>query len=157
ADWFYEVRWEPRPAPAIGSDRIANGEPGCWLILADRSGVGEALGNALQQRGDRCRLVYHLESGASPNGANEDTVPPAIGADDPAGFQRLFDAIAATTKLPLLGVVQLWTLDAGSVEKPTIRDLETAQALGCGSTIHLLRVLADRTDLGGARLWLVTR
>jgi len=154
ADWFYEVRWEPRPTPEIGPGGGANGDPGCWLILADRSGVGEALGNALEQRGDRCHLIYHPESAGSADEMNGD---PALRTPDADGFRRLFDVTAARTGLPLRGVVHLWSLDARAGEDLTVTELERAQAIGCGSTISLLRSMADRSNLRGARLWLVTR
>jgi len=47
AEWFYTPSWR-RTAPPTALRPI---EPACWLLLVDDCGVGEAMANALRQRG----------------------------------------------------------------------------------------------------------
>ena len=57
----------------------------------------------------------------------------------------------------MAGVVNLWGLDAPPPEGLAIPALESAQALTCGSTLHLVQALARLDNAHPPRLWLVTR
>jgi len=91
---LYRLRWRP-VGPAIRATRCAGDR---WLVLADRSGWGEAIGRWLVADGAECRLIYR--DAANPGGG----VP---ARDDAAGIADLLAAHA-----PLRGVLHLWALDS---------------------------------------------
>ncbi|MBW4615278.1 MAG: type I polyketide synthase [Desmonostoc vinosum HA7617-LM4] len=146
-DWLYEVSWQPRPRQLT---QITAHEPGSWLILADSWGVGQALAHLLQQRGQSCSLVY---AGNSYQVKEPGTW--SINPSNPADFERLLQEVVGTSKLPLKGVVHLWSLEVRLNSELTIPLLEKIQVLGCGSTLHLVQALAN--SQASPRLWLVTR
>jgi malonyl CoA-acyl carrier protein transacylase len=146
-DWLYEVSWQPK---ARVLTQISAQEPGSWMILADGWGVGQALAALLQERGESCFLVYP--------GDSYQVQEPGIwnvNPSNPADFERLFQEVVGTNKLPLKGVVHLWSLEAGLASELTIPSIQNIQVLGCASTLHLVQALASR--LASPRLWLVTR
>jgi acyl transferase domain-containing protein/acyl-CoA synthetase (AMP-forming)/AMP-acid ligase II/acyl carrier protein len=49
-DCGYALQWEPQPRTSAAS----NSQPGTWLLLLDRGGVGTALAGALESRGATC-------------------------------------------------------------------------------------------------------
>lgn len=62
-DWFYDVSW-PTKARAPGQEEArADAASGAWLLLSDRSGVGEALAERLRARGQSCTLLPANEAG----------------------------------------------------------------------------------------------
>ncbi|AUB35345.1 Non-ribosomal peptide synthetase component F [Nostoc flagelliforme CCNUN1] len=146
-DWLYEVSWQPKPRQLT---QISAQEPGSWLILADKRGVGQALAHLLQEQGESCFLVY-------PGEGYEVKQPGtwSVNPSNPADFERLFQEVVGTNKLPLKGVVHLWSLEAGLTSELTVPLIEKIQVLGCASTLHLVQALASR--LASPRLWLVTR
>jgi acyl transferase domain-containing protein/acyl carrier protein len=110
-------------------------DPGSWLLLADRGGVGVALASLLRERGETCVTVFADEAG-SPQ------------------LDRIFRDEWKSNGAPRRGVVHLWSLDAPAAEETTLASLDAAHALGCVSALHLVRALVAS---GGPRLWLVTR
>jgi acyl transferase domain-containing protein/SAM-dependent methyltransferase len=133
-DCIYRIDWQP--APPLVNTATASAESGCWLVLAGRHGrLGLALAEALEGRGQRCRLI-----------------------DDPQGLRGQLDAFAAEIEVsgvPLRGVVHL-----SSPHLPCDREVEADMlAAGaeaeCSAALTLACALAGRTD--GARLWIVTR
>lgn len=147
-DWLYEVKWQPKPRQLTD---ISFQEPGSWLIFADRGGVGQALAHLLEERGQSCLLVY---TGDAYQVKEPGTW--SVNPTSPEDFERLFQEAVSTIKLPLRGVVHLWSEDA-QLAPLTIPSLDATQVLGCGSTLHLVQALADRPELAFSRLWLVTR
>ncbi|NJN88524.1 MAG: SDR family NAD(P)-dependent oxidoreductase, partial [Leptolyngbyaceae cyanobacterium SL_7_1] len=141
-DWrssLYERAWIPQPPlPPMVS------QPRHWLIFADRS-IGVNLAERLHQRGDRCTLVFQ----ATQDEPDQDfTIPP----DRPEAYERIVQSIA-TSPTPPTDVVHLWSLQGSDALCPD--QIESAQAQGCGSVLHLVQALAavDRPP----RLWLVTQ
>ncbi|MCC5609394.1 beta-ketoacyl reductase [Nostoc sp. CHAB 5834] len=130
--------------------QISAQEPGSWLILADKRGVGQALAHLLQERGESCFLVY-------PGDGYEVKQPGtwSINPSNPADFERLVQEVVGTNNLQLKGVIHLWSLEAGLTSELTIPLIQNIQVLGCASTLHLVQALASR--LASPRLWLVTR
>ncbi|PPS43906.1 type I polyketide synthase [Chroococcidiopsis sp. TS-821] len=147
-DWLYEVTWQPKPRQ--GTD-IRLQEPSSWLIFADRMGVGQALANLLEERGQNCLLVY---AGDTYQAKEPGTW--SLNPSNPADFERLFQEVVATTNPPLKKIVHLWSLDAELLVL-TVPSLEEIQVLGCGSTLHLVQTLAKRYQQASPHLWLVTR
>ncbi|WP_107065699.1 type I polyketide synthase [Streptomyces aureus] len=139
---LYETRWQPRPA--------AQEEPaeGSWLVLADETGVADALAQRLASA-----AVPHViarrgrEFGA--DGPGRYVLDPT----DPAQLTRLLDE--GFTDAPPGRVVQLSALDA-----PAVEDAITAEQAArdcCLSTLHLVRALADRPGGRAPRLFVVVR
>lgn len=81
---LYDVAWQPLPP-----DTAQTGLQGRWLLLADRSGVADALAVRLEQAGAQC---VHVRSD-----------------------EALDDAITAG---PWRGVVHLWSLDTAPLDGP---------------------------------------
>ena len=65
--WLYQLEWAPAPLleSATGREWSASASPTSWLVLADRTGVGEALANLIRAEGHRC-LVAHPDDLAKP-------------------------------------------------------------------------------------------
>ncbi|MDJ0897245.1 MAG: type I polyketide synthase [Xenococcus sp. MO_188.B8] len=152
-DWLYEVEWQPKPRILkTALERTQASEPSSWLILADPGGVGQTLAELLREQGHSCLLVYAGDTyQAKENGAW--SLNPSI----PDDFKRLFQEDWATSQPPLRGVIHLWSLEAASPDALTVSSLEQAQALGCGSALHLVQSLVKHHKLASPRLWLVTR
>lgn len=138
---LFETRWQPRPEAAEPPDG------GSWLILADETGVGDELTRRLAESAPcviaRRGGTYGVE------GPGRYVLDPA----DPAQLARLLDE-AYPDGLPER-VVQLSALDA-----PAIGDTRTAEEaarLGCLSTLHLVRALAERPRGRSPRLFVVVR
>jgi len=152
ANLFYELQWQPKALSDNGqpSPAVQPAYPGIWLIFADKCGVGGALAKLLETRGGKCVLV-------SPGDAYErlDQAHFRIRPERPEDMGRLFEAIREPNHA-CRGVVHLWSLDVPSEEiTPNFR--QTAQALGCGSALSLVQVLARLDWQALPRLWLVTQ
>lgn len=148
-DWLYQLRWRERRPPAPPRTALAS-----WLVFADRGGVGAALAEVLEERGDWCQLVF--ADPADPcSGSGRSTVDPARLGD----FRRLIRDESVSAGLPCRGVVYLWGLDVPSLADMTADRLELAEALGTRGALFLTQALAESRSAGAfaPRLWLVTR
>ncbi|MCF2144947.1 type I polyketide synthase [Desmonostoc muscorum LEGE 12446] len=145
-DWLYEVEWQPKP-------RILDSQPtegGSWLIFADNSGVGLALAEELEQRGQKAVLVF------------ADEVNPTvkqkywkINSSQPGDFQRLLTEVLGTDQPPCSAIVHLWSLDHELTENLTTDSLN--QTRNCASVLHLVQALSSSKISQLPRLWLVTQ
>ncbi|NER28514.1 MAG: type I polyketide synthase [Symploca sp. SIO1C4] len=152
-DWLYQIQWQPKPNQAKSSaGNQTSSELGSWLILADHSGIGQALAQLLKQRGQNCILVY-----ADTGYQASETGTWSLNPSKPAHFERLFQEALGTTKLPLQGVIHLWSLEAALSQELTISSLEKAQTLSCASVLHLVQMLVKYNGSASPRLWLVSR
>ncbi|MEM6446994.1 MAG: SDR family NAD(P)-dependent oxidoreductase, partial [Cyanobacteria bacterium P01_D01_bin.123] len=155
-DWLYQLNWRSQPLGTDNSKADTTQTSGRWLIFSDRAGIGSALAQQLQQRGERCVLVSagdtysQLPEGDIPNYQ----LAPA-NRDD---LQRLLTETAAGESGGYRGVIHLWSLDdnrnSGSSD---LEELQTAQVAGCGSALHLVQALTAVRDAGQPQLWLVTQ
>lgn len=103
---------------------------GSWLILADRSGVGERLAQALRARGGDCTLLFA-----------GDKIEPVV-------------AQAAAT--PFCKVVSLWSLDS-PVPAESSSEANGAAALHhCQQALSFTKLLTQHKP-GARALWIVTR
>jgi len=136
----YKVNWEPvapsteEPAPPHGN----------WLILADESGLGQALATELETRGGDnvdCTLIFK----APLNGHRRNLVP-----GDEAAARALLDELG-----PLEGIVHLWSLDGPDAEGLTSENLTDGTTGSLASLPPLTRALLDLPH--PSRLWLLTR
>jgi SAM-dependent methyltransferase/acyl carrier protein/NADP-dependent 3-hydroxy acid dehydrogenase YdfG len=140
---------------AAGGGRGAAAETesaGPWVIFADGGGIGEQLAGLLQERGERCLLVFVGQSYEAGE-AGQFRINPACRAD----FEQLFQAVLESTQGPCRGVVHLWSLDAVKPAEATVDSLGAAQVLGCGSVLYLVQALVGGGGSGAPALWLVTR
>ncbi|BBA33063.1 polyketide synthase family protein [Methylocaldum marinum] len=152
-DWLYRLDWDVAPHESdAGQAQTGFGHPGRWLILADRTGVGESLARLLQERGQHCVLVY---AGAADDAAVE-SERPCIDPTRSADFEALIQSLLEDPASPQLqGVVHLWSLEAAPSRALTISSLAQARNRGCVSVLHLLQALLKHAV--SPRLWLVTR
>jgi malonyl CoA-acyl carrier protein transacylase len=148
-DWLYEVQWQTKPRQLT---EISFQEPGRWLIFADRGGSGQALASQLQVQGQHCLLVYA--------GENYQVKAPGtwqLNPLRPEDFARLFQEVADTSKPPLKGIVHLWSLDAELATELNVSALDRAQAIACGSSLHLVQAIVNHIQSDFPPLWLVTK
>ncbi|MEO8152058.1 MAG: SDR family NAD(P)-dependent oxidoreductase [Rhizobacter sp.] len=127
ADLLYDVAWQCAATRSPVGRQTADGT---WLILADRSGMGEALVNELTRAGARCVRVFAGDSLDAVSGVISGVMPQA-------GSWR--------------GVVHLWGLDTAPPGTPASADDE--DLLGVGSALQLVQALVKTP----APLWLVSR
>ena len=147
-NWLYEVAWQPAPRPP-GLTRNDDA-PGSWLIIADASGVGEALTRQLADHGQTCHVVTL--------GASFAALAPGrwqIAPAQPDHLRRLLRETRAGAA-PLRGVVHLASLDTPADAALTAAELAAAQVRGCGAALALVRALVGEPG-SPPTLWLVTR
>lgn len=151
-DWFYQLEWQPKHRGVESALAVMQAyKPGTWLIFADRGGVGQALSELLETRGQNCVLVYAGEVYKTEE-TGVHSINPVVLTD----IERLFQDLLGNPALPpLKGIVHLWSLEVPSPETLTVPALERAQIWGCGSVVHLVQTLVKRSV--APRLWLVTR
>ncbi len=139
---LFETRWQPRPAPKEPQTQ------GSWLILADGTGVADALAERL-----RSAAVPHVIARSGPAYGTEGPGRYVTDPADPRHLTRLLEE--AFTDAPPERVVQLSALDA-----PPITDAGTAEEaarLCCLTTLHLVRTFTDRAQGRAPRLFVVVR
>ena len=155
-DWLYEIEWQPKRLVEPVSPQP--GLPGSWLIFADQAGLGIALARLLEQQSRTCVLVFPGEVYDRTAGGHF-----KINPEDSEDFRRLFRELPETGELSNCEVVYMWGLTDGPAQEITASSLLSAQALICGSVLHLVQALAlaridlNPTDTESLRLWLVTR
>ena len=148
-DWLYQLQWIERPPLQLPANAMA--EPSRWLILADRGGIGAALGDLLAARGLACRLLYR----------DELVRPPKRSTYSPDELLQSFATLIAGfagASPPLRGIVNLWALDLPG-ECVDIAELNEAQKIGSGISTALLRATIESCGRADSppRIWLVTR
>lgn len=154
---LYQVQWqpqshlEPETQDSGPADQPA-GQPGTWLIFADARGFGTRLAEALTDRGGDCSLVFPGTSRLDLD-QKDYYLDPA----KPEDFQWLLSQLQREGRLPLRGVIHLWSVVDAASEIMTLGDLQRIQALGAGSALHLAQALIGARWVQQPRLWLVTR
>ncbi|WP_437819486.1 SDR family NAD(P)-dependent oxidoreductase [Sorangium sp. So ce1078] len=146
----YTVAWR-RAEPPREPPRAEGSARGAWLLLADRSGTGEALEALLGARGERC---VRVEAGRAYARAAADryTIDPAARED----YRRLLgDAFGEEGSCR--GVVHLFSLDAAPFEATTPRTLDADLRRGSVSAAYLAQAIVRQGFRDVPRLWLVTR
>ena len=125
AGLLYELDWQPVSRPASTTPAAAQK----WLVLTDRAGLGDALIERLQARGDHCVRVMYEE-----------------GID----FTRLL--AARPTR-----VVHLWSLDDEIGTTLTDQALQATQRRSCGSLLALVQAMAAKGTADQVQLSVITR
>jgi len=144
-DWFYEVQWPARARAAAGPRAASEGP---WLVLADGTGVAEALAAARRAEGRRTVLVrrgrsFKLEG-------DEVTLPADGGEAARAAWRTLLQGLAEQG--PLGAALHLWSLDPPQGAAPDAATL----AEGPQAVLHLLHALRETPRAGRPRLWIAT-
>ena len=141
-EWLYEVSW--RAVPPLTPGPVQPG--GSYLLLVDRSGLGERLAARLVAAG---RHVITAAPGSREElAAGAFRVDPSSDEDWKWLLERAGDVRA---------VVHLWGLDApGGADSLSASALEEAQGVGVGTIPPLLRALTSPRAKEPA-LWFVTR
>ncbi len=154
ASWLYNVEWAelrkpegasaapPARAPAATTNRP-------WLILADRQGVGAALGERIRDAGLDA-LVLTLDA------FSRDAEVPRTGQ---ARQRELSERIASLVQsgASLAGVVHLWSLDLPDIEAVGADRIDAALVDGCDSALRLLGALEEVLPAAATPVWFVTR
>ena len=138
ADWFYQVAWPEVPRDRADSQHV---EPGRWLVLADRGGLGEAVAAALSARGLSCTVLY-APAPAKASFVAEHAVDVFDGQDT------------------LSGVLYLWGLDAVVDAESPADDVGEVTRSAVAPALALMRALGSRAQGSTpdrTRLWIATR
>ncbi len=157
-DWLYETAWQPKALTPL--ERNGQQGQGSWLIFADRQGLGNELAQQLRERGDYCALAYARERSAVILTANEILAPSnarQIDPTQPEEYTTVLREVLSADHPPLKGLAHLWSLDAAANSEQNANALLAAQALTCGSVLHLLRALNSAAENLSPRLWLITQ
>jgi acyl transferase domain-containing protein/aryl carrier-like protein len=148
---LYELEWRPQERPAEAARKPVR--DGRWLIFSDQVGVGVALIDILEARGEDYVVVSHAETPQIIQDGQSYTINPA----DPEHFQQLCEALVKSSAEPCTRVVHLWSLDALSAEAPTLSTIDQAQEIGSLATIYLMQALSQSGWAYLPHIWLVTR
>jgi hypothetical protein len=122
---------------------------GCWIILADSSGIGTSLGERLREDGDDCYTVRPGDR-YERTGEHEFMMDPRQAGD----YSRLLRELAEGHGCQ--GVVHLWSVDDWGTE-PSAGELKQAQERGSRSVLYMCQALARLETAPVPRLWLVTQ
>ena len=137
------------PDVAVEHAPVATADPGDWLIFADRSGAGAALGARLIAAGARTTIVEPGDVFRRRDDGHFE-----MPREDASAVTQLFVELDASSR-SLRGIVHLWTLDSGEAESVTPDNLLDTQRAGFGSALAVVRALAARNG-PLPELWLVT-
>jgi acyl transferase domain-containing protein len=141
SDRRYVVDWRAKESNFADEQ----GEPGTWLVFADRTGVADALCALLERREQRCvpvtaGSVYAMEDGRA-----------VVNCRRPDDFRQLLQDAAAHTGLPVRGVAHLWPLDTAT------SDVAAQMELLCASALHAVQAVARARFTDAPRFCIVTR
>ena len=152
-DWLYEIQWQPKEylLSEQAPEPLPQGQQGRWLIFADNDGLGQTLGDLLEERGETCVFISPGETYQCLELGRYQLHPA-----QPEEFQQLLTSAFGDDQPPCRGIVHLWGLEP-TLEEATSASLETTQTLGCFSVLHLVQALVKTGQTALPRLWLVTR
>ncbi|NEQ40110.1 MAG: SDR family NAD(P)-dependent oxidoreductase [Okeania sp. SIO3I5] len=137
SDWYYEINWEPQPLTETAK---SSKNAGKWLIFALTDELVESIGQDLQQRGQDYILVSPGTEYQQLD-AQHYQINPTVAEQ----FSKLLQ-----DNLDIQGILHLWSLNE-------TEDLQTAQELGCATTLHLLQALVQAGLSNAIPMWLVTQ
>ncbi len=130
ADWFYQPVWEAQPLPAALS------VSGSWLLFADTTGLGAALGARLQSTG---QPVVEVTLGT--HFARLSDTQFQLRPGELADYQALLQALTSEQRLPT-HVLHLWSLDRLDLD-PGPAHFQQAQERGYYSLLALVQALNE--------------
>jgi acyl transferase domain-containing protein len=138
SDWLYELAWEPKPKTWIDIRNKQPGaeKPGGWLVLLDRTGVGDCLGSRLEETGHPCVRLAPDELGA---------------------LERVLASGPGVDADRWSGIVDLRALGVGSDGELTSASLVEEQTRLCAVISELVCRLVAAPGVGATKLWVATR
>jgi myxalamid-type polyketide synthase MxaD len=145
-EWLYDLTWAPQPAEYAQESLVP---PGTWLVLADDSGLADALTPKLAAAGHDY-VVARPGKAFAEAGARDVRLRP----DNDEDLTRLLRLVAERSAGRWRGIVHMWNCDASLADLEP-GDMATAVRTGPSSVLHLVRAL-DASDLS-CPLWLVTK
>ncbi|MGH2400634.1 MAG: SDR family NAD(P)-dependent oxidoreductase, partial [bacterium] len=145
-NWFYRIHWDHKPRNGKVWSRAR--DPGRWLILGERGGLGGELLRLLEREGASCVLYpatdFH-RNGAGQQGASWRVDPDWLHGETsdrpPTAFR---------------GIVHLGALNAPAPDALTAASLAQWQDRICSATLQLVQDLARGDWDVAPKLWLVT-
>ena len=144
-DWLYRPRWTPAELSAT-PELPADGGP--WLLFCDPGGLGEALAEELEHRG---QTVIRARIGDDYRDGDGDIFH--LRPDEPGDYDRLFAALAEADRSPAR-IVHLWS--AGEAPAPDAERYDLLQARGFYSLLFLLQTLGRRENATAVELTAVS-
>ena len=145
-DWLHLLEW--RPQPHVPAKSIV-AQPGMWVVLMDRRGIGAALIAQLRRQGQECAEVFAGEQFQRRQPGVYEVDPESVGS-----FQALFDDLGSD--VPCSNIVHLWSLDAAAADETTVETLAMAERLGSLSALHLVQEVVSKRGRDNPELWFVT-
>ncbi|WP_287276156.1 MULTISPECIES: SDR family NAD(P)-dependent oxidoreductase, partial [unclassified Okeania] len=144
---FYGVEWKKVGPRQEQRKQLSKN----WIIFSDKDGVGERLKNILEERGDRCSMVFIGETYKQ-----KDTGSWELNPSNPADFAS-FCQDAKVTVGESLKIIHLWSLETTASQQLTQSTLESAQKYSCGSVLHLVQAMEKYWNSSSPQLWLITK
>lgn len=145
ANLLYQIAWQPQALPP--SERAPQALAGTWLLLADDSGLCEALAKRLEAAGGSCLMVRPgREFSLAVAETTVDTPARTKVIIDPENsehYERLVGLLTANPSANPAGIVSTWGLD---------KQVDATQA-----AMHLMGQLARRASGLTAGCWWMTQ
>ena len=139
SSWFYAPSWQSTPPASMSIEQAGKKKVECWLVLLDRSGLGETLAALLERDGAAIVTVTGAEEFAQ-NGRRFSIRPSRRG-----DYEQLWREIAALDLHPK-GLINLWTMrgvDAPAFDALMLL-LQTARAER--HRFDQIEIVADRLE-----------
>ncbi|MCC7360098.1 MAG: alpha/beta fold hydrolase, partial [Anaerolineales bacterium] len=149
-EWLYHLAWHPQPLPEPEAVSPPSA-PAAWLIVADRTGLGQALAGQLAARGHRCVLAVAGPAYA-PLAPHHYQLDPA----QPADYQRLFAECFPSERDGPQQVICLSGLNTPSLPGDDLSP-SAGVTTACAALLCLTQALAQAGWRASPRLWLLTR
>ncbi len=150
---LYTLEWieEKLPAKAEATLALVARVPAeNWVILADCTGVADAMKFSLEAFGGRCTMV---RAGRKFRKIAEREFE--IDSRQAEDLRRVLDEVAVDSGVPT-AVIHLWTLDGHSTEPYDAERLMAAQTVGSQHVPSVVQAIAATDWPSSPRLWLVT-
>ncbi|MGD9971997.1 MAG: amino acid adenylation domain-containing protein [Desulfatirhabdiaceae bacterium] len=138
----YEVSWQTYPDQKTPEPDTA--VPGCWLLLADQTGVAEKLSREIRASNDEAIVVFAEKN---QNHSKGWTV---------SEFENLFKNEIISKSIPCKGIVFMWALDTPDTDELASDSIEQITRLNYLTILHLLRANVS-SGLDVPKLYIVTR
>jgi thioester reductase-like protein len=137
--YLYHVEWQPQglPDPTV----VTQADSGRWLIVTDRTGLGDAVAYGLRAQGSECTVVR-----------TTGTSHERFSFGNAASVRQRIAHFLQQGKPPR-GVVYLAALDTKVVSE----DHEPSAQPELFGLLHLVQTLVEQEWITPPRLWIVTR
>lgn len=151
-NWLYEVEWQEQQWQVPSRPAMMSHAQGtCWLIFADRAGIGQKLAEHMSTADVACLLVSSGDTYAQID-ASHFIIRPNFLPD----ILRLIQYVEQHQQKTLLRVVYLWALDSSWDIDVPVNALEDIQERVCGTVLTLLQALARPAMSILPKIWAVT-